>query len=186
MDWNASGEYDRHPVRDRRGHREDHDRPARGAQRLPAADHAELIQAFDVARDDPRSASIILTGEGPDAFCCGGDQKSPRRRRLRRRARDRPSERARPADPDPPMPEAGGGDGGRLRHRRRPRAALCCDLTIAADNARFGQTGPRVGSFDAGYGIDLLRHDRPEKRAKEVWFLCRQYDAQHRARHGAW
>ena len=55
---------------------------------------------------------------------------------------------------------------------------LCCDLTIAADNARFGQTGPRVGSFDGGYGIGLLARQIGEKRAKEVWFLCRQYDAQ--------
>ncbi len=54
---------------------------------------------------------------------------------------------------------------------------LCCDLTIAADNARFGQTGPRVGSFDGGYGINLLARQIGEKRAKEVWFLCRQYDA---------
>jgi naphthoate synthase len=55
---------------------------------------------------------------------------------------------------------------------------LCCDLTIAADNARFGQTGPRVGSFDGGYGIGLLARQVGEKRAKEVWFLCRQYDAE--------
>jgi naphthoate synthase len=55
---------------------------------------------------------------------------------------------------------------------------LCCDLTIAADNARFGQTGPRVGSFDGGYGIGLLARQIGEKRAKEVWFLCRQYDAE--------
>jgi naphthoate synthase len=54
---------------------------------------------------------------------------------------------------------------------------LCCDLTIAADNARFGQSGPKVGSFDGGYGINLLARQIGEKRAKEVWFLCRQYDA---------
>ena len=62
---------------------------------------------------------------------------------------------------------------------------VCCDLTIAADNARFGQTGPRVGSFDGGYGINLLARQIGEKRAKEVWFLCRQYDARDRARVGA-
>ena len=61
---------------------------------------------------------------------------------------------------------------------------LCCDLTIAADNARFGQTGPRVGSFDAGYGINLLARQIGEKRAKEVWFLCRQYDAETALRWG--
>ena len=61
---------------------------------------------------------------------------------------------------------------------------LCCDLTIAADNARFGQTGPRVGSFDGGYGINLLARQIGEKRAKEVWFLCRQYDAETGARLG--
>ena len=61
---------------------------------------------------------------------------------------------------------------------------LCCDLTIAADNARFGQTGPRVGSFDGGYGINLLARQIGEKRAKEIWFLCRQYDARDRARLG--
>ena len=62
---------------------------------------------------------------------------------------------------------------------------VCCDLTIAADNARFGQTGPRVGSFDGGYGISLLARQIGEKRAKEIWFLCRQYDAADGARVGA-
>jgi naphthoate synthase len=137
----------------------------------------ELIHAFDLARDDPTIGVVILTGEGPLAFSSGGDQGvrgddgyvdelgvgrlnvldlQVRIRRL----------------PKPVIAMVAGYaiGGGHVLH-------VCCDLTVAADNARFGQTGPRVGSFDGGYGIGLLARQVGEKRAKEIWFLCRQYDA---------
>jgi naphthoate synthase len=137
----------------------------------------ELILAFDLARDDPTIGVVILTGEGPLAFSSGGDQGvrgddgyvdehgvgrlnvldlQVRIRRL----------------PKPVIAMVAGYaiGGGHVLH-------VCCDLTVAADNARFGQTGPRVGSFDGGYGIGLLARQVGEKRAKEIWFLCRQYDA---------
>ncbi|HVB05465.1 MAG TPA: 1,4-dihydroxy-2-naphthoyl-CoA synthase [Acidimicrobiales bacterium] len=143
----------------------------------------ELAAAFDRARDDPKVGVVVLTGEGPDAFCSGGDQ------RIR-------GEDGYLGDDD-----VGSAGIGRLnvldlqiQIRRLPKPVvamvagyaiggghvlhLVCDLTIAADNARFGQTGPRVGSFDAGFGAGLLAKTIGAKRAKEIWFLCRQYDAQ--------
>jgi naphthoate synthase len=132
----------------------------------------ELIEAFDLARDDPSVGVVILTGEGSLAFSSGGDQGV--------------------RGDDGYVDEHGVGRLNvldlQIQIRRLPKPViamvaghvlhLCCDLTIAADNARFGQTGPRVGSFDAGYGIGLLARQIGEKRAKEVWFLCRQYDAE--------
>ncbi|MGH9277828.1 MAG: 1,4-dihydroxy-2-naphthoyl-CoA synthase [Acidimicrobiales bacterium] len=138
----------------------------------------ELMAAFDVARDDPAVGVIILTGEGPLAFCSGGDQKV--------------------RGDDGYVDEAGVGRLNvldlQIQIRRLPKPViamvagyaiggghvlhLVCDLTIAADNARFGQTGPRVGSFDGGYGAGLLARTVGLKKAKEIWFLCRQYDAQ--------
>jgi naphthoate synthase len=143
----------------------------------------ELAQAFELAREDLDVGVIILTGEGPDAFCSGGDQ------RVR-------------GDAGYLAEDAAGGRGvGRfhvtdlhVQIRRTPKPVVAmvagyaiggghvlhvvCDLTIAADNARFGQVGPRVGSFDGGFGAGLLAHQIGQKRAKEIWFLCRQYDAQ--------
>ena len=137
----------------------------------------ELIHAFDVARDDPTVGVIILTGEGPDAFCSGGDQKIrgddgyvDEQGVGRLNVLDLQIQIRRCPKPVVAMVAGYAIGGGHVLH-------LCCDLTIAADNARFGQTGPRVGSFDAGYGINLLARQIGEKRAKEVWFLCRQYDA---------
>ena len=124
MDWQASGEYTRHPVRDGRGDREDHDLPPGGPQRVPAADAVRAVatpsRPLGTTR---RSASIVLTGEGTEAFCSGGDQRDPRRRRLRGRPRDRPAERAGPPGPDPAAAEAGRRDGRGLRDRRRARPA---------------------------------------------------------------
>jgi naphthoate synthase len=137
----------------------------------------ELIAAFELARDDPSIGVVILTGAGTEAFSSGGDQ------RIR--------------GDDGYVDEQGIGRLNvldlQIRIRRFPKPVIamvagyaiggghvlhiCCDLTIAADNARFGQAGPRVGSFDGGYGIGLLARQIGEKRAKEVWFLCRQYDA---------
>ena len=147
---------------------------------------AELIRAFDVARDDPTIGVVILTGRGTRRVLQRRRPEDPRRRRLRRRARHRAAERARPADPDPSPAETGGRDGGRLRDRRRPRPAR-----VLRPDDRGGQRAVRSdrpeawGSFDGGYGIDLLARQVGEKRAKEVWFLCRQYDARDRARLGA-
>jgi naphthoate synthase len=142
----------------------------------------ELSRAFEQARDDLTVGVIVLTGAGYDAFCSGGDQRirgddgyigndevahsgvgrlnvldlQIQIRRL----------------PKPVIAQVAGYaiGGGHILH-------LVCDLSLAADNARFGQTGPRVGSFDGGYGSSLLARTIGLKRAKEVWFLCRQYDA---------
>ncbi len=138
----------------------------------------ELIRAFDAARDDPEIGVVILTGEGPEAFCSGGDQKVrgddgyvDERGIGRLEALDLQIRIRRMPKPVIAMVAGYAIGGGHVLH-------LCCDLTIAADNARFGQTGPRVGSFDGGYGIGLLARQVGEKRAKEIWFLCRKYDAE--------
>jgi naphthoate synthase len=137
----------------------------------------ELIRAFDVARDDPEIGVIVLTGEGPEAFCSGGDQKIrgddgyvDEQGIGRLNVLDLQIQIRRLPKPVVAMVAGYAIGGGHVLH-------MCCDLTIAADNARFGQTGPRVGSFDGGYGINLLARQVGEKRAKEIWFLCRQYDA---------
>jgi len=138
----------------------------------------ELGKAFEVARDDPAVGVAILTGEGPLAFCSGGDQGIrgddgyvDEHGIGRLNVLDLQIQIRRLPKPVVAMVAGYAIGGGHVLH-------LCCDLTIAADNARFGQTGPRVGSFDAGYGINLLARQIGEKRAKEVWFLCRQYDAE--------
>ena len=137
----------------------------------------ELIRAFDVARDDPSVGVIVLTGEGPEAFCSGGDQKIrgddgyvDEQGIGRLNVLDLQIQMRRLPKPVVAMVAGYAIGGGHVLH-------MCCDLTIAADNARFGQTGPKVGSFDGGYGINLLARQVGEKRAKEIWFLCRQYDA---------
>jgi len=138
----------------------------------------ELIRGFDLARDDPQIGVVILTGEGTEAFSSGGDQKIrgddgyvDERGIGRLNVLDLQIQIRRMPKPVVAMVAGYAIGGGHVLH-------LCCDLTIAADNARFGQTGPRVGSFDGGYGIGLLARQIGEKRAKEVWFLCRQYDAE--------
>jgi naphthoate synthase len=137
-----------------------------------------MIRAFAVARDDPAIGVVVLTGEGPDAFSSGGDQSIrgddgyvDEHGTGRLNVLDLQIQIRRMPKPVVAMVAGYAIGGGHVLH-------LCCDLTIAADNARFGQTGPRVGSFDGGYGISLLARQIGEKRAKEVWFLCRQYDAQ--------
>jgi naphthoate synthase len=139
----------------------------------------ELSHAFEAARDDPRIGVVILTGEGPLAFCSGGDQRvrgddgyvEDGTGIARLNVLDLQIQIRRLPKPVIAMVAGYAIGGGHVLH-------VCCDLTIAADNARFGQTGPRVGSFDGGYGINLLARQVGEKRAKEIWFLCRQYDAQ--------
>jgi naphthoate synthase len=153
------------------------DRPeVRNAFRPRTVD--ELSDALDRARNDPAVGVIVLTGQGPDAFCSGGDQRIrgddgyvDEHGAGRLNVLDLQIQIRRCPKPVVAMVAGYAIGGGHVLH-------LCCDLTIAADNARFGQTGPRVGSFDAGYGINLLARQIGEKRAKEVWFLCRQYDAQ--------
>ena len=148
----------------------------------------ELIDAFERAREDATVGVIILTGEGPLAFCSGGDQ----------RVRTAHGGYASGAD----VADAGQQTAvGRfhvtdlhVQIRRLPKPVVAmvagyaiggghvlqviCDLTIAADNARFGQTGPKVGSFDGGFGASVLSRLVGPKKAKEIWFLCRQYDAE--------
>jgi naphthoate synthase len=138
----------------------------------------ELISAFDTARDNPTIGVVVLTGEGPLAFSSGGDQGVrsddgyvDEQGIGRLNVLDLQIQIRRLPKPVIAMVAGYAIGGGNVLH-------LCCDLTIAADNARFGQTGPRVGSFDAGYGIGLLARQIGEKRAKEVWFLSRQYDAE--------
>ena len=142
----------------------------------------ELSQAFEVARHDPEVGVIILTGQGSQAFCSGGDQKIrgddgylgdddlSRRGIGHLNVLDLQIQIRHLPKPVVAMVAGYAIGGGHVLH-------LVCDLTIAADNARFGQTGPRVGSFDAGYGAGLLARTIGLKRAKEIWFLCRQYDA---------
>ena len=142
----------------------------------------ELSRAFDSARDDPDVGVIVLTGEGPDAFCSGGDERvrgddgylgddeTSRRGIGRLNVLDLQIQIRRLPKPVIAMVAGYAIGGGHVLH-------LVCDLTIAADNARFGQTGPKVGSFDGGYGAGLLARTIGLKRAKEIWFLCRQYGA---------
>jgi len=138
----------------------------------------ELQAAFADVRDDPSIGVVLFTGEGPEAFCSGGDQRIrgnggyvdpsgvPRLNVLDLQRQIR-------LLPKPVIAVVAGYaiGGGHVLH-------VVCDLTIAADNARFGQTGPKVGSFDAGYGSALLARLVGDKKAKEIWFLCRQYSAQ--------
>jgi len=143
----------------------------------------ELAAAFTAARDDPDVGVVVLTGQGDLAFCSGGDQRIrgddgyigddevARRGIGRLNVLDLQVQIRRLPKPVVAMVAGYAIGGGHVLH-------LVCDLTIAADNARFGQTGPRVGSFDAGYGAGLLARTIGAKRAKEIWFLCRQYDAQ--------
>ena len=138
----------------------------------------ELSQAFADAREDAEVGVVVLTGQGDQAFCSGGDQRIrgaagyvgddgvPRLNvlDLQKQIRSLPK-------PVVAMVAGYAIGGGHVLH-------VVCDLTIAADNARFGQTGPRVGSFDGGFGASYLASCVGQKRAREIWFLCRQYDAQ--------
>jgi naphthoate synthase len=144
----------------------------------------ELIDAFEIARDDPAIGVVVLTGAGTEAFSSGGDQKIrgddgyiDDKGIGRLNVLDLQIQIRRLPKPVVAMVAGYAIGGGHVLH-------VCCDLTIAADNARFGQTGPRVGSFDGGYGINLLARQVGEKRAKEIWFLCRQYDAETALRWG--
>ena len=142
----------------------------------------ELITAFDFARDDPGIGVVVLTGEGPLAFCSGGDQRVRGDSGYvhdddlghqgigRFHVTDLHVQIRRLPKPVVAMVAGFAIGGGHVLH-------VLCDLTIAADNARFGQTGPRVGSFDGGFGATVLSRLVGPKKAKEIWFLCRQYDA---------
>jgi naphthoate synthase len=138
----------------------------------------ELMQAFSHAHTDPAIGAIILTGAGDQAFCAGGDQKVRGDEGGYRDAAgiqslnvlDLQIQIRRLPKPVVAMVAGYAIGGGQVLQ-------LVCDLTIAADNARFGQTGPRVGSFDAGLGAGLLARTVGMKKAKEIWFLCRQYSA---------
>lgn len=137
----------------------------------------ELQEAFHHAREDQTIGVVILTGEGPDAFCSGGDQKVrghggyvgsdgvPRLNILdvQKQIRQLPK-------PVVAMVAGYAIGGGHVLH-------VVCDLTVAADNSRFGQTGPKVGSFDGGLGSSYLSRIIGQKKAREIWYMCRQYDA---------
>jgi naphthoate synthase len=137
----------------------------------------ELSGAFNTARDDPDTGVIILTGAGTQAFCSGGDQKIrgddgyvDAQGVGRLNVLDLQVQIRRTPKPVIAMVAGYAIGGGHVLH-------VCCDLTIAADNAVFGQTGPKVGSFDGGYGSWLLAETVGLKKAREIWYLCRQYDA---------
>jgi naphthoate synthase len=142
----------------------------------------EISRALEHAREDPGIGVIILTGEGPDAFCSGGDQRvrgdsgylaeddAGRAGVGRFHVTDLHVQIRRLPKPVVAMVAGYAIGGGHVLH-------LVCDLTIAADNARFGQVGPKVGSFDGGFGAGLLANLVGPKKAKEIWFLCRQYSA---------
>ncbi len=138
----------------------------------------EMSRALNDARDDEKIGVVILTGDGKEAFCSGGDQ------RIRGEAGYRDEQgihrlnvldfqRQMRSCPKPIIAMVAGYavGGGHVLH-------LLCDLTIAADNAVFGQTGPKVGSFDGGYGTSYLARVVGQKKAREIWYLCRQYTAQ--------
>jgi naphthoate synthase len=143
----------------------------------------EISRALEDAREDTDVGVIVLTGQGPDAFCSGGDQ------RVRGDSGYLTDDQIK----SPPT-QAGVGTDLHVQIRRLPKPVvamvagyaiggghvlhLVCDLTIAADNARFGQVGPKVGSFDGGFGAGLLANLVGPKKAKEIWFLCRQYSAE--------
>jgi len=146
----------------------------------------EISQALEDAREDTQIGVIILTGEGPDAFCSGGDQRVRGDSGYLNDEDMNPTHRAgvgrfhvtdlhvqirRLPKPVVAMVAGYAIGGGHVLH-------LVCDLTIAADNARFGQVGPKVGSFDGGFGAGLLANLVGPKKAKEIWFLCRQYSAE--------
>jgi naphthoate synthase len=138
----------------------------------------ELSHAFERARDDPTIGVIILTGAGTEAFCSGGDQRvrgddgyKDDKGIGRLNVLDLQVQIRRLPKPVIAMVAGYAIGGGHVLH-------VVCDLTIAADNARFGQTGPKVGSFDGGYGAGLLARMVGQKRAREIWYLCDQYDAQ--------
>jgi naphthoate synthase len=138
----------------------------------------QMIEALHVARHDPTIGVIILTGEGKEAFCAGGDQKIRGESGYKD---DQGFERLNILDfqrqirtcPKPVIAMVAGFaiGGGHVLH-------VVCDLTIAADNAIFGQVGPKVGSFDGGFGASYLARIVGQKKAREIWFLCKQYSAQ--------
>ena len=143
----------------------------------------EIARALEDAREDTNIGVIVLTGEGPDAFCSGGDQRvrgdsgyladddAGKAGIGRFHVTDLHVQIRRLPKPVVAMVAGYAIGGGQVLH-------LVCDLTIAADNARFGQVGPKVGSFDGGFGAGLLANLVGDKKAKEIWFLCRQYSAE--------
>ena len=143
----------------------------------------ELADAFNRARDDDRVGVIVFTGQGTEAFCSGGDQRIrgddgyigeddvARKGIGRLNVLDLQIQIRRTPKPIVAMVAGWAVGGGHVLH-------VVCDLTIAADNAQFGQTGPKVGSFDGGYGSGLLARIVGQKKAREIWFLCEFYDAQ--------
>jgi naphthoate synthase len=139
----------------------------------------EISDALERAREDTEVGVIVLAGEGPLAFCSGGDQRvrgdtgyvAGGAQVGRFHVTDLHVQMRRTPKPIVAMVAGYAIGGGHVLH-------VVCDLTIAADNARFGQTGPKVGSFDGGYGASLLAAQVGQKKAKEIWFLCRQYGAE--------
>src|ERR671939_1654459 len=179
IDWQPAGEYEDIRYETAEGIAKiTIDRPeVRNAFRPETV--VELSDAFERAREDTSVGVIILTGEGPHAFCSGGDQRvrgdtgyiEEGKTVGRFHVTDLHIQMRRLPKPIVAMVAGFAVGGGHVLH-------LVCDLTIAADNARFGQSGPRVGSFDGGYGAGLLARTVGQKKAAEIWFLCEQYSAE--------
>jgi naphthoate synthase len=179
LEWRATGDYDDIRYETAEGIAKiTIDRPeVRNAFRPETL--VEISHALERAREDTEVGVIVLTGEGPLAFCSGGDQRVRGDTGYvaggatvgRFHVTDLQVQMRRLPKPIVAMVAGYAVGGGHVLH-------VVCDLTIAADNARFGQTGPRVGSFDGGFGASLLAAQVGPKKAKEIWFLCRQYDAQ--------
>jgi naphthoate synthase len=177
MDWQRSGDYEDIAYESTEGIAKiTIDRPeVRNAFRPRTL--FELSDAFEVARDDPSVGVVILTGRGPEAFCSGGDQRVrgddgyiDDKGIGRLNVLDLQVQIRRLPKPVVAMVAGYAIGGGHVLH-------VVCDLTVAADNAIFGQTGPKVGSFDGGYGAGLLARIVGHKKAREIWYLCDQYDA---------
>jgi naphthoate synthase len=179
IEWERAGEYE--DIRYERGDgiaKVTIDRPeVRNAFRPQTL--IEISAALELAREDPAVGVIVLTGEGDRAFCSGGDQNvrgdtgylAEGETIGRFHVTDLQVQMRRLPKPVVAMVAGWAAGGGHVLH-------VCCDLTIAADNARFGQTGPKVGSWDGGFGASLLRDLVGTKKAKEIWMLCRAYDAE--------
>ncbi|MBA2506020.1 MAG: 1,4-dihydroxy-2-naphthoyl-CoA synthase [Thermoleophilaceae bacterium] len=179
MDWQAQGEYE--DIRYETGEGIGKVTIARPEVRNAFRPQTliEISDALEKAREDLEVGVIILTGEGEDAFCSGGDQRvrgdtgyvAEGAAVGRFHVTDLHVQMRRLPKPIVAMVAGYAIGGGHVLH-------IVCDLTVAADNARFGQTGPKVGSFDGGFGASVLSDLVGPKKAKEIWFLCRQYDAQ--------
>ena len=163
---------------------QDHDQPARGTKRFSPGDGDELRTPLPTRATTRRSAWCCLTGAGDKAFCSGGDQKVRGDGGYVGATTHPAAQRARPATADPHAAQAGHRRGGRVCDRRRPRPARGVRSYHRGGQRHFRTDRPKVGSFDAGYGAALLARIVGHKKAREIWYLCRQYTPRRPSRWG--